>query len=211
MQCPLCNNDEQNVSIQGPDIRLYCLCNQCNLVFTTKENFLSPAEEKQRYSYHQNTIEDAGYVSFLYKAITPALRYLKTNAVGLDYGCGPTPTLSKLLLKEGFVCNDYDPYFFPELKEDITYDFIFATECFEHFFQPEKELQKTSSLLNENGLLIIMTEHWQTESHFANWYYPKDPTHVCFYNSKTFNFIALKFGFILLHNDLKRVIILKKQ
>lgn len=55
-----------------------------------------------------------------------------------------------------------------------------------------------------------MTEHWQTESHFANWYYPKDPTHVCFYNSKTFELIATTFEFNLLYNDTKRVVILQK-
>lgn len=208
--CPLCRNTKNNTSVNGADVRQYFYCNNCHLIFVSPSFHLSSEAEKSRYQFHQNNIEDKGYVAFLNKAIQPALPFMNTAMKGLDYGCGPSPTLSKLLQQQGYACSDYDPYFFPELNANHKYDFIFATECFEHFFQPEKELNTISELLNDNGLLIIMTEQWQTIEHFATWYYPKDPTHVCFYHSHTFNFIAEKFQFEILYNDKKRVVVLRK-
>ncbi len=208
--CPLCRNIENHTLVKGADTRKYFHCNNCHLIFVAPDFYLSAEAEQARYQFHQNNIEDAGYVAFLNKAIQPALPFLNTTMKGLDYGCGPMPTLSKLLQQQGFACADYDPYFFPELNTNHQYEFIFATECFEHFFQPEKELKTILSLLNDNGLLIIMTEQWQTVEHFATWYYPKDPTHVCFYHNNTFNFIAEKFQFEILHNDKKRVVVLRK-
>lgn len=210
LNCPLCKNAKNNTPVKGADTRQYYHCSNCDLVFVPPSFYLSSEAEKKRYQFHQNNIEDVGYVAFLNKAIQPALPFLNNKMKGLDYGCGPNPTLSKLLLKEDIKCDDYDLYFFPELNTVSKYDFIFATECFEHFFQPEKELNNISNLLNERGLLIIMTEQWQTIKYFASWYYPKDPTHVCFYHTNTFKFIAKKFKFEILHNDEKRIIMLQK-
>jgi SAM-dependent methyltransferase len=210
LTCPLCRNIDNHAPVKGADARQYFHCSNCDLIFVAPAFYLSAEAEQARYQFHQNNIEDVGYVAFLNKAIQPALLFMNSAMKGLDYGCGPSPTLSKLLQQQGFLCDDYDPYFFPELNTTRKYDFIFATECFEHFFQPEKELHIISDLLNENGLLIIMTEQWQTIEHFNTWYYPKDPTHVCFYHTNTFNFIAEKFGFEILHNDEKRVVVLRK-
>jgi len=76
-----------------------------------------PATEEARYKAHQNSPQDAGYVRFLNQAITPALPYLNGSMRGLDYGCGPTPTLSGLLNAHGLYCENYDPYFFTASPE----------------------------------------------------------------------------------------------
>jgi SAM-dependent methyltransferase len=178
-------------------------------VFSNSNHLPIKAEEKARYEAHNNSIEDQGYVNFLMQAIVPALYYLTPESKGLDYGCGPGPTLSALVQQNGYRCHNYDPFFFPELPEG-PFDFIFATECFEHFFEPSKEMELLSQLLMPHGHLIIMTNLWEDNTNFANWHYTQDTTHVIFFHEKTFSYIAKTYGFQVVFNDGIRVIILKK-
>ncbi len=208
--CPLCFNKKSFTMVHGPDARTYRGCNKCRLIFTETRFLPSARDEKKRYLTHKNGIQYPGYVKFLNQAINPALPLLSEDMEGLDFGCGPTPTLSLLLKNQGYKCNNYDPIFFPVLACK-HYDFIFATECFEHFFFPEKEIKKIHNLLKPGGLLIIMTETWNSIDAFSNWYYAKDTTHVSFYHNHTFRFIAEKFNFESLDNISQRVILLKKQ
>jgi SAM-dependent methyltransferase len=208
--CPLCIKPVGLNEIQGPDARVYNHCELCHLIFTDTRFFLSRIDEEKRYRKHNNGIHNKGYVSFLNKAIKPALEFLKPGMKGLDYGCGPEPTLSLLLEQDGFACDDYDPIFFPELDQNKQYDFIFATECIEHFFFPAKDLQKIKRLLKEDGILVIMTELWQSQEKFKTWQYAKDPTHVSFYHQRSFDVIAEKSGMSTLFTDNKGVIIFQK-
>ncbi|PKP02759.1 MAG: class I SAM-dependent methyltransferase [Bacteroidetes bacterium HGW-Bacteroidetes-9] len=208
--CPLCTKPLGFKEVQGPDARIYNHCEKCYLIFTATRFQPTKKEEEKRYLQHNNGIQHNGHVTFLNKAIKPALEYLKPGMKGLDYGCGPVPTLSRLLEQNGYTCDDYDPIFFPELDQDKQYDFIFATECFEHFFFPAKELQKIRRLLKEDGILVIMTEQWQNLEKFKTWYYAKDSTHVSFYHKRTFGFIANKSGMNTLFTDNNRVIIFQK-
>lgn len=208
--CPLCLSKGFSLEIvQGPDKREYRKCGICKLIYTGTKFQLSKKQEKKRYEMHQNGIEDTGYVKFLNKAIEPALPYLTTDMTGLDYGCGPVPTLSKILMQLGFQCDEYDPLFSPNALQ-VHYDFIFATESFEHFFLPAKELKQLTKLLNEEGLLIIMTEHYTDTEQFRHWYYAKDRTHVSFYHKHSFDFICRKWGFTELFTDHKSVVVLQK-
>jgi hypothetical protein len=211
MICPLCVKPTSFREVQGPDDRSYHLCGSCLLIFTNTKFHPSLAQEEQHYSKHENGIQYKGYVNFLNKAIQPALPLLKPGMKGLDFGCGPVPTLSLLLNAEGYEVDDYDPYFFPEISEGKSYDFIFATECFEHFFFPAKDLQRIKKLLKENGLLVVMTERWKKVEEFKRWYYAKDPTHVSFYHNRTFDKICHKFGFERLYIDDSRLVILQRK
>ncbi|HNQ67888.1 MAG TPA: class I SAM-dependent methyltransferase [Bacteroidales bacterium] len=209
MECPLCNNTETHKQVIAAQ-RVFHVCNNCKLFFVENQYRLNPIEEKKRYSFHKNSIEDIGYVNFLNQLISPAKQFIEVGDEALDFGCGPDPVLSKLLISQGLKCDYYDPYFFPSIKSEVKYDIVFASECFEHFFDPDKEITKISELLNPSGLLAVMTEFWSEKKTFAEWYYIKDPTHVCFYNKETFKFICNKFGFEELYCDDNRVIILKK-
>jgi SAM-dependent methyltransferase len=197
--------------VKSPDERVHYLCGNCSLIFTDKRFFPSAAEERGHYILHENSIQHNGYVSFLNRAIQPALPYLKPGIQGLDYGCGPTPTLCLLLQQAGYKTDHYDPYFFPELDKDSKYDFIFATECFEHFFAPANEVERLGGLLKAGGILVVMTEWWKDIASFKDWYYARDPTHVVFYHSHTFDYICSRFGFKTLYSDGSRVIILQKK
>ncbi len=210
VSCPLCLNRKSFKTLEGPDKRAYTKCNDCQLIFTGTRFHPSVNEEIKRYSEHKNGIEYPGYVEFLNQAIEPALPHISGDMKGLDYGCGPTPTLSLLLKRQGYKCDDYDPLFFPEITDKV-YDYIFATECFEHFFLPGKEIQRIYEMLGPQGFLIIMTEPWRTEEAFSSCYYARDNTHVSFYHSRTFEFIAEKFGFVSHKSNNLRVFILQKK
>lgn len=175
-----------------------------------EKDHLVADEEKKRYSFHQNSIENEGYVQFLSRIIEPAMQYLSAGMTGIDYGCGPNPVLAQLSEIKGLKCNYYDPFFFPEINTERKYDFVFATECFEHFFRPADELKRICSILNTGGILGIMTEFVTDTTDFCNWYYKNDPTHVCFYGEKSLEYICNTYGFNELYNDKQRVIILRK-
>lgn len=209
MNCRLCDNTELSKA-NGADQRNYYFCNKCKAVNVHPKEFVDKVKERVRYLKHNNGIEYDGYVNFLRKAIKPALSFIDENMKGLDYGCGYSPTLSKILEREGYSCDDYDPFFFKN-EIDENYDFIFSTEVFEHFFEPNSEIQKLTNLLNENGYLIVMTERWTDLEHFNNWYYTKDPTHVFFYHTNTFDYICQKYGYEKVYDDGIRIIILKKK
>jgi len=208
--CPLCYTKSFKPEVEGPQSRRLYLCENCKLVFEKRINRPERNEEKERYLEHNNSIHDKGYVTHLNQAIKPALNYLKTDYRGLDYGCGPVPTLNRLLEKEGYNCEFYDPIFFPEHPLG-TFDFIFATECFEHFFRPADEMYKLNGLLKPEGILVVMTQLWSDTTKFKSWRYATDPTHVVFYNLETIGFIFRNFGFTLLKNHRDRVFILQKK
>jgi SAM-dependent methyltransferase len=207
--CPLCSGPAPFTHIVGPRNRGYLLCQHCRLIFMGREFLPDRAAEKERYQAHQNGPQDAGYVRFLNQAITPALPWLNAGMRGLDYGCGPTPTLSGLLKAHGLHCENYDPYFYPELPGE-QYDYIFATEVVEHFFNPGEEFKRLGELLKPGGILTIMTEAWVSVEGFAEWHYATDITHVCFYHEKTIEYICTRYGFEILNKGTPRVTVLRK-
>lgn len=207
--CPLCYTESFSPEIEGPKGRFLHFCTNCFLVFKEKINLPEWKEEKKRYLEHENGIQHQGYVNHLNQAIKPALKYFKPGFRGLDFGCGPAPTLNKLLEIEGFDCQFYDPIFYPEppLRD---FDFVFATECFEHFFRPSNELHKIVGLLDPGGILVVMTQLWNDTTNFKNWGYARDPTHVVFFHEQTFRVIAEHFSFEILEIKIDRVVVLRK-
>lgn len=207
--CPLCMTSHDNRIVSGADHRTYYLCSQCSLIFADSCHLLPPEEEKQHYATHENHIDNAGYVSFLNQLLEPLLPYLRSDMRGLDYGSGPGPTLSQLVKHHGMDCDDYDP-FFTNTPLNPPYDFILATECFEHFHRPADEMKRITEWLKSGGLLGVMTEHWTTLEQFHHWYYTKDPTHVCFYHANTLDYLCRQYGFVPLWQDTKRVTIFRR-
>lgn len=217
MKCPLCDTIT-NKKISSSQNRDYYICKTCELIFINPKLLLEATEEKARYETHENTIESQGYVDFLNRAIIPSLDYIKDAAYksepimeGLDFGCGPGPVLSQLLEQRNIKCSNYDPFYYPDFNEQKKYDFIFATECFEHFYFPKNEIEKILSVLKSNGILTVMTELWTNLETFPSWYYLKDPTHVSLFNENTIKYICKVYGFKILFSDNQRVIILRKQ
>jgi SAM-dependent methyltransferase len=189
--------------------RSFYHCTSCHLIFANPESRPDLETEKKRYLHHQNEQTNDGYISFLNQMVDPLINILDKNTFGLDYGCGPNPVLAEMMRQKGYRCAYYDPIFFPkELTE--KYDFVVATECFEHFFYPKKEIEKIDAILKPNGNLAIRTNTWTKHIPFNSWHYIRDWTHVCFYHDKTFEWICQTFGYEMIYKKGKNVFILQK-
>ncbi|HLF17519.1 MAG TPA: class I SAM-dependent methyltransferase [Candidatus Omnitrophota bacterium] len=194
-QCPLCQNDEISlyavVKPSGGVKKDYYHCPRCFLIFVPSPFHLDPAREKERYDLHENSPDDEAYVKFLSKLTGPLLWRLKPGWEGLDFGCGPGPTVSAILKKEGLRVFDYDPFYFPEKKLlERQYDFITCTEVLEHLRFPRESFILWERLLRAGGTIAVMTEVWQEKEPFSNWWYLKEPTHICFFRQQTFLWVA---------------------
>jgi len=195
MPCPLCLTKKPELIFERQDRRwgrrVYYRCGRCRLIFLPPELYLSSEEEKRRYSEHRNFAGDDRYTDFLGRLLGPLCRRLRSGDEGLDYGCGPNPVMSGLLQAMGYGAAHYDPYFFPEKKIlKRKYDFVTLSEVAEHFRRPRREWRLLDRLLKPGGRLGVMTGMTGGIGDFARWYYHRDPTHISFYEKKTFDWIA---------------------
>ena len=153
---------------------------------------MNAKEEKIRYDLHKNSPDDQGYVDFLKRLVDPLSIKLKQGFKGLDFGCGPGPTVDVLLKEQGVSVANYDPFYFPDqnlLKN--CYDFVVCTEVIEHFYEPRREFIRLDQLLKgEGSFLAVMTQEVPAEKKFVDWWYHREPSHVCFYSRATFKWLA---------------------
>lgn len=208
--CPLCHSTRNQQFFQEAE-KDYWQCTNCQLVFLDPAQRLSKEEEQAYYQTHKNDPEDLGYRKFLSRLSQPLLEAVTAPAKGLDFGCGPGPTLSIMLEEAGFEMHNYDPLFFPEagLLED-NYEVITCTEVLEHLHNPGKELSLLTRLLHSGGTLAVMTGFTPSAEEFERWHYRRDPTHVCFFGPATFQWIAEHFSLRLRLPD-QNIALLKKQ
>jgi SAM-dependent methyltransferase len=190
--CPLCRSTDTKYK-STLFSRNFHECKNCFLIFVDPAQHLKKEEERARYELHENSIENKGYCTFLNRLAEPFSSVLEKGSVGLDYGCGPGPTLSKLLSQKGHTMFDYDPLFFPDKQHlERQYDFITSTEVFEHFHDPAREIPYILSLIRPGGWLAVMTEMIPPDIEFEKWHYICEPSHVCFYHDRTMHWIAEK-------------------
>ena len=187
--CPLCS--APSAFFHRDQRRPYHQCSRCKLIHVPPTYRPTPQEEKFQYDLHENDPNDPGYRNFLARLATPLLAKLSTHSRGLDYGCGPGPTLSVMMEEAGHSMSLHDPIYHPNpdaLKG--TYHFITATEVFEHLHQPALDLDILHQALKPRGWLGIMTKRVRDKDAFSKWHYIQDPTHVCFWSETTFQWIA---------------------
>lgn len=190
MYCPLCraaNYREYHQDKRRP----YMRCLDCFLVFVPPEFILGAESERKEYEKHENDPQDKGYRDFLSRAMEPLLRFIPNASSGLDFGCGPGPTLSLMLEEHGHKVELYDKFFYP--NKDVfsnTYDFITATEVVEHLSDPNEVLNRLWGLLKPGAVLLVMTKLVIDAPAFAKWHYKNDPTHICFFSQETMHWLA---------------------
>lgn len=178
--------------------RRYCECEHCGLVYLSPPQRPDRAAEHRYYLTHRNDPADARYRAFLSRLSVPLLERLTPGMRGLDYGCGPGPTLSIMLEAQGMRMATYDPLFAPDPQAlGCTYDFITCSEVIEHFHDPAAEFARLDRMLRPGGWLGVMTGILVAGTRFAEWHYIRDPTHVSFYRPRTLEWIAAAYGWRL--------------
>ena len=149
--CVLCGSDKTQPYYSNENSS-YFQCLVCELVFTPKRFHLNNADEKSRYDLHQNNPDDVGYRQFLSTVFDPVEKHLTPNAKGLDFGCGPGPTLSVMFEEQGYKVDLFDKFYANDRSIfNNTYDFITATEVAEHLNNPGDELTKLFNMLSAGG------------------------------------------------------------
>ena len=207
--CPLCGHPAPTLLASAElcgQPRDYFRCPGCRLTFLDPAALPSKAEEKAQYDLHRNDPTDDGYRQFLSRLTGPLIVTLREHfpdgASGLDFGCGPGPTLSGMLREKGFSMQDHDPVYAPDPQVLAQhYDFITCTEVVEHFHAPGDAFALLDSLLRPGGILAIMTSWLMNDANFIHWHYRRDPTHVCFYKPATFQWLADRYGYALMLPD----------
>ncbi len=195
-RCPLCTAVAPEFYHQDKR-RLYLQCPLCSLVFVPPEYHLSAEQEKAEYDLHRNSPDYLGYRAFLNRLFTPLCERLAPASQGLDFGCGPGPTLSLMFAEAGFSMAVYDHFYANDRAPLVRqYDFITATEVVEHLHNPASELQMLWTLLKPCAYLGVMTkrimgrEGVMDREAFSRWHYIQDQTHVCFFSLATFQWLA---------------------
>lgn len=184
--CVLCGGSDIAFFFED-NLREYLKCLSCDLVFVPAYQRLTREEEAKRYSLHQNDPEDKGYKHFLGRMFNPMKAFAPSGSCGLDFGSGPNPVLSRMFIEQGYKMEIYDPFYARNRSVfNKKYDFITATEVFEHLFYPGKEVDLLWSCLKPGGALGIMTKLIINKDSFANWHYKEDRSHVSFFSRKTF-------------------------
>ena len=193
-ECPLCLHHECEIyysSTRKNLIRDYLICRLCDLVFVPKLFHLSEEEQKDRYLQHNNDPEDEQYRIFLSRLKDKLTPFLIPGQLGLDYGCGPGPTLSIMMSEDGYGTDNYDPIFRPDTCVfDRNYEFIVSTETIEHFSDVKTDFDLINQILGFSGVFAVMTSIRYANIDFDSWHYRYDPTHVSFYSPETMVYIA---------------------
>ena len=198
VRCTLCGGIETALFFTNRDPaggRDFIRCQNCDLVFVPPAFHLDEQAQKERYLQHNNDPDDDEYRRFLSRLLDPLRPNLIPGSRGLDYGAGPGPALAAMMREEGFNIRLYDLYFHPDERAlKLTYDFITCTETAEHFSGPAEEFQRLQRLLRPGGWLGVMTGMLDSWDDFPDWYYHRDPTHVCFYSKSTMGWIGERFS-----------------
>jgi len=202
--CPLClrQNPKYIATHQSRD---YFQCSECDVISVPPHQHLNNEMEKAIYDHHENDPKDERYRKFLSQVVDPLLERLRPSSKGLDFGCGPGPTLSIMLEEAGHDVEIYDPYYFSDSnKLNGIYDFITMTEVVEHLNGPRQEFQSIKRMLKMGSLLAIMTKFIPMDIEFKKWSYINDPTHIVLYNQKSMHWLNsfLECEIIFLQNNI---------
>jgi len=215
MKCNICKNENLHlIEVKNKSrLKKYYRCNECGFIFIGEEHLLPLEDESKRYEIHNNEITDPSYRAYFKKFIDYIEDDLDKENTILDYGSGPQPVLANVMEENGYKVDIYDKFFSRETDYlNKKYDVILSTEVFEHIYNPMETLETLLSILNKNGKLILMTAiSPSTDEEFRRWWYIQDPTHVVFYNKKTFDIISKKYNLNIIKYNHKNIIVFQRR
>ena len=202
--CLLCGTSASELFSQDK-FREYFECLECALIYVPEKFHMSFENEKKRYEKHNNDHDNIGYRNFLGRIAVPIRETVLLPASGLDFGCGPSTVLADILKNYGYEMKVYDPFFASnESVLNDKYDFISATEVFEHLRKPLTVINKLISMLKFGGKLAVMTKLYDDSIDFNSWHYKNDATHISFFTIETFNWLSknLNLKYSKIENDI---------
>jgi SAM-dependent methyltransferase len=158
-------------------------CPTCGLVFVPEGQWVSVDAERERYGHHDNTAENAGYVSFLSEVADVVRKIAPMRARILDFGSGENAVLAHLLRERGYDCAAYDPvYGIGSASSGEPYDVIVVCEVIEHLRDLRGELARLRSWLAPGGRVVVRTQCYPSLEALPTWWYARDITHINFFS-----------------------------
>jgi len=190
----------------------YFHCKSCAYIFKSPENYQDLKSQEARYDLHENNEDDEGYIAYFKRFLDFTLPLAGNPSTALDFGCGRTSLLAKLLQQEGIACDHYDPIYHPDtLHERKKYDLVVSTEVFEHLHDPKEVFVSLLDSLNDGGYLALQTQfHPNDVEAFKKWYYHQDPTHIVFFTAKTFAVLSEMYGCEFIGDNGKNMVLIQK-
>lgn len=190
---------------------IYYHCEGCEYIFKSTEYYQDLTTQKERYNLHENNENDEGYRAYFQRFLDFVLPQIDRPQSALDFGCGVTSLLSKMLAEEGIVCDYYDPIYHPDnFNDNKKYDLIVSTEVFEHLHHPKEVFESLLKRLEKGGYLALQTQfHPNKGEIFKKWYYHQDPTHIVFFTAKTFQVLCKMNGCTLISDNGKNMVLIR--
>jgi SAM-dependent methyltransferase len=190
INCKLCCNNECEI----PNInhwRKYIYCPNCTLLFVDPIDWIDTDKEIERYNLHNNDIGNSGYVSYLDKFKKIIIEHSPINAQILDFGSGKNAVLSRLMDKNVYKIDSYDPLFDRMLKDGTSkYDMVVLCEVVEHLKNLNDEIRLIQKLLKNNGKIVIRTRLYHSIETVPSWWYAQDKTHINFFSIQSLSELA---------------------
>ena len=205
MKCKICNNQTKKAftsKILGKYNIDYFKCYNCGFIQTEKPFWLKEAYE------NSITTEDTGLIdrNIYFSNILPTIinYFFDKSANFLDYA-GGYGIFTSLMRNKRFNFYTTDKYTKNILAKGFEYKkeiikAITCFECFEHFEDPLKEIEKMLKLSNN---IIFSTRLTSKEIPEKNWDYFgfNHGQHISFYSKKTLKYIAKAYNLNLYSNQ----------
>jgi hypothetical protein len=211
MKCHICDQATKSFVDEKTKI-VYYRCLDCEYIFKSPECYQDLSEQEERYNLHENDEDDVGYQAYFQRFLDFILPLIGKPGTALDFGCGASSLLAKMLEKEGIPCAYYDPIYHPDtLEQDKKYELIVSTEVFEHLHQPKEVFESLLDRLEEGGYMALQTQfNPNNVESFKKWYYHQDPTHIVFFTAQTFRVLCEAFGCEFICENGKNMVLLRK-
>lgn len=223
--CYLCGSQKIKLAFRKLGYKIY-KCEDCGLFFLSLEEpyeeFLKRYYQKgyflgdKKLRAYANYEEDKNTIQKNMSHYLSRIKKLKSKGKILDVGCAMGFFL-ELAENNGFKATgiDVSEYAVNLAKKkygdkvvqtslskakfpDKCFDVVTMFDLIEHLENPIEDLKKTSSLLKDNGLVVIQTG--DTESKWAryskkNWHFFAPPQHLFFYSKNNIKTLLQKAGF----------------
>ncbi len=231
-KCPICENKEFTSFLTCTDHTVskkqfhLVKCTHCNFLFTNPRpdlNSIGKYYDSDEYISHKD--KGNSIINILYKTIRNYTLQKKVQLINklsvkgniLDYGCG-TGYFLKACKENGWniegiepdkganqqATQNLDKTIHDEINQikNIKFNIITLWHVLEHIHDLNDTLSKITSLLREDGKLLIAVPNYQSydaEKYQSNWAAYDVPRHLYHFDKKTIQLLAEKYNFKVEH------------